>query len=501
MTSEGPRPNSIPAPRTSANPPAAPPTPPPDPDSEPGPAAGPTPPKRPAARASSAAPTNLFARLLGEAGISDTRFARGVNDRARRVRRVELGLARTTIGHWRRGMRPRDPMVAEVAAAELTAAVGYPVTPSDLGWRGEAPNGDELGLALAEEPRQTLLTIAGLSGRDMRRRDLLRDSSAFIATAFADPVLASLTGVINAVTGEATGSMNATMIRDMTETFRRLDARYGSGEIRGQVVAFLHDRVRCAQDGRNGPDLFSALAELTQFGGWLAQDADRQALAQRYYIQALGLAEHAGDGMIAGRVLAAMSDQSARLGQLRSSVALARAALDRIHARSSPAVRAMLHDKHAWALARVGDAAGCERALAAMEDAIASTAGEPNPSWAAHYNPADAAECRGHCMLLLHRHEASERSLIKSRSGQSRDRTRTRSYAEADLALGYLRRREPDLEAALDAARRATSLAGDLRSRRVSEKLTEVDRQFATFADVAGVREWRETARQLRDTG
>jgi len=445
-------------------------------------------------------PPNLFARLLGEAGVSDTRFARGVNDRARRVRRAELGLARTTVGHWRQGMRPRDPMVAEVAAAELTAVVGYPVTPSDLGWRGEGQGGDDLGLALAEEPRQTLLTVAGLSGRDMRRRHALQDNAAFVATAFAEPVLASLTGVVTSATGGTGGTMNATMIRDMTETFRRLDARYGSGEIRGQVVAFLHDRVRAVQDSGGGPDLFSALAELTQFGGWLAQDAGRQALAQRYYIQALGLAEHARDALIAGRILAAMSDQSARLGQLRSSVALARAAIERVQDQPAPRVAAMVHDKHAWALARIGDAARCEQALEKVEEAVGADGDAESPSWATHYNAGDAAECRGHCMLLLHRHEASEQSLLASRLIQSPERARTRSYAEADLALGYLRRPRPQVEAALEAAWRSRDVAGGLRSRRVSEKLAELDGVFGAFAAVSGVRDWRESyARQVRD--
>ncbi|WP_250279262.1 transcriptional regulator [Frankia sp. Cppng1_Ct_nod] len=434
----------------------------------------------------------LFGRLLAEASVSDTRFARQVNERARRLRRVELGLARTTVGHWRRGMRPRDPMVAELAAAEMSTLVGYPIAPTDLGWRGETYPSDDFGLAVAEQPTGTLRTVAGLSGRDMRRRDLLHDGAAFIATAFADPALASLTGVVNTIGEDAVAPMpTASMIRDMTETFRKLDARYGSGEIRGQVVAFLHDRAKAALESRHTPDLFSALAELSQFGGWLAQDSDRQPLAQRYYIQALGLADHSGDAMLAGRILAGMSDQAGRLGQIRQSLAMARAAIDRSYSLASPTVRVMLHDRHAWALARSGDEAGCSQELLAMEQEIDRAAPDDGPAWASHYNEGDVAECKGHCLLLLGKARDAEPFLLESRIRQAPSRTRTRSYAEADLAISYLRRPSPDLDAALDAGHRAVELASQLDSARITEKLRELDKRLTVHDDVVAVRQWR----------
>ncbi|CAI7978749.1 Transcriptional regulator [Frankia sp. Hr75.2] len=439
----------------------------------------------------------LFSRLLAEANVSDTRFARQVNNRARSQRRIELGLARTTVGHWRRGMRPRDPMVAELAAAELSALVGYPVTPADLSWRGEASERDDLGLAVADIPDDTLRTLAGLSGRDMRRRDVLHDGAAFVATAFADPVLSSLTGMIRRISADVPSSPSGgAMIRDMTETFRRLDARFGSSEIRPQVVTFLHDRTRAAVAGPADTDTFGALAELAQFSGWLAQDCNRQALAQRYYIQALTLAEHADDVMMAGRVLSAMSDQSAALGHNRHSLSLARAAIDRSARQSAPAVQAMLQDKLAWALARNGDEAGCMRALDALERTISREPGDA-PSWAGHYNIGDVAECQGHCFLLLGRAEMAEKRLLEARDLQGPARARTRAYAEADLALSYLKRPRPELEAALEAGYRAVEVAGPVSSTRIVNKLAELDRTIAGFSKAVAAREWRSRAAGL----
>ncbi|MEX5634671.1 transcriptional regulator [Parafrankia sp. FMc2] len=461
-----------------------------------GPPASPPPtPAAPPARTQARGVTpGLFARLLAEAGVSDTRFARQVNNRAKVQRRIELGLARTTVGHWRRGMKPRDPMVAELAAAELSALVGYPVPPADLGWRGESYERDDLGLAAADVPDDTLRTLAGLSGRDMRRRDVLHDGAAFAAAAFADPVLSSLTGVIHRIASDVPASPSGgTMIRDMTATFRRLDARFGSSEIRPQVVAFLHDRTRAAVDGPADTDTFSALAELAQFSGWLAQDTSRQALAQRYYIQALTLAEHADDVMMAGRVLSAMSDQAAALGHPRHSLALARAAIDRAARQSAPPVQAMLQDRLAWALARNGDESGCLRALAELERVIAREPGDA-PSWAGHYNPGDVAECQGHCFMLLGRAVIAEQRLLEARDLQGPARARTRAYAEADLALSYLRRPRPDLDAALEAGYRAVELAGSVSSTRITNKLTELDGAMAGFSTVVAAREWRARA-------
>jgi hypothetical protein len=440
------------------------------------------------------AAATTFGRLLTESGISDTRFAQMVNERARRQRRIELALARTTVGHWRRGMRPRDPMVAELAAAELSDLAGYTISPADLGWRGETADRDDPGLVVADTATGTIKTLAGLSGRDMRRRDLLHDGTAFVATAFADPVLSSITGVIERIDGDGCGpTPTGTMIRDMTATFRKLDARYGSAEIRPSVVMFLHDCAKAAMGGAPDHDVFGALGELTQFAGWIAQDSGRQAAAQRYYVQALGLAEHAGDAMLAGRALSAMSDQAARTGHLRHSLALARAALERSERKSAAAVRAMLHDKHAWALARIGDEAACAKALLSMEKAISAAEPGEGPTWAAHYNDADAAACQGHCLLLLGKPEQAIAHLEQSQTKQSPGRARTRSYAEADLAVAHLRRRDADVEAALDAGDRALDLAREVVSARVTDKLRELDTAFAAYDHVC-VREWRTRA-------
>jgi hypothetical protein len=244
----------------------------------------------------------LFARLLGETGVSDSRFARLINDRARDHHRVALGLHRTTVGHWRRGVRPRDPLVARVAAEQVSALIGYDLAPADLGWRAGADAGERAddGLFIADSPQGTLRVLAGLSGRDVRRRDFFA-GAAFAAEAFGDSALRVLTGAVGSAVPAGPTSLapalagggsppSAAMIRDTAVAFRVLDISYGGRDVRLQVVGFLHDRARAALGGPHTPELFSALGEITELAGWLAHDARRDALAQRYYVQALALA-------------------------------------------------------------------------------------------------------------------------------------------------------------------------------------------------------------------
>ena len=58
-----------------------------------------------------------------------------------------------------------------------------------------------------------------------------------------------------------------------------------------------------------GRTLFSATAEFTLGVGWMAYDAGKHGLAQRYMAQALRMAHAANDRAFGGRILAAMSHQ------------------------------------------------------------------------------------------------------------------------------------------------------------------------------------------------
>ena len=97
------------------------------------------------------------------------------------------------------------------------------------------------------------------------------------------------------VAGRQVGQTDVEAIREVTQTFLRLDNLFGGGRARPTVVRYLHDEVTPLLRSGNysdavGRELFAAAAELTRLAGWMAYDLEQHGLAQRYLIQALRLA-------------------------------------------------------------------------------------------------------------------------------------------------------------------------------------------------------------------
>ena len=88
------------------------------------------------------------------------------------------------------------------------------------------------------------------------------------------------------------------------------------------------------------------------------------ALTQQYFIQALSLAQAGGDRLLGASVLDAMSHQATYLGRFGEAASLARAANTGTQGAATPTLTSHYHTMEARALARMGDAKGCDRALA-----------------------------------------------------------------------------------------------------------------------------------------
>jgi len=83
--------------------------------------------------------------------------------------------------------------------------------------------------------------------------------------------------------------------------FRQLDDRYGGGHARTALVQYLSTDAERLLRGRysesTGRALYSAVAEATLLAAWMSYDSmPGSALAQRYFIQALALAQAGGIG-------------------------------------------------------------------------------------------------------------------------------------------------------------------------------------------------------------
>ena len=115
------------------------------------------------------------------------------------------------------------------------------------------------------------------------------------------------------------------------EAFGQLDDRFGGGNARQALIQHVSsdgDRLlRGRYTGAVGCALFSAVAEATLLAAWMSYDsAPRSALAQRYFIQALALAQAGGDQLLGASILDAMSHQDTCTGRFADAANLARAA-------------------------------------------------------------------------------------------------------------------------------------------------------------------------------
>ncbi|MGB6161924.1 MAG: hypothetical protein WBF75_05005 [Pseudonocardiaceae bacterium] len=311
--------------------------------------------------------------LLEEAEMSNAGLARAVISAAAREGK-HLGTNTTSVRRILDGAQPRWP-VPRLVAAVLSRRLQREVKLTECGFIDREPTGEDPhdGLTCSGTLEGTVRTIFELSGRDMRRRKLLL-GSGFSMAAFAEPALLALivppapAGARAA--GQRVGMADVEVLTEQIDHLIKLGFQFGTGRVREQVVALVHREANQLLPGsyseKIGKALLSGVAQATRLAGYLAADGGRDALAQRYYIQALDLAMRAGDRLYAAEVLATMSGMTVRIGENapaehdtarhgRQAVAVARAGLTVTQGAATPALAAELHVLEARGLALLGE--------------------------------------------------------------------------------------------------------------------------------------------------
>jgi hypothetical protein len=352
-----------------------------------------------------AAANSALAQHLAEAGISNAGLAHRV---------ITLAAARglpaprynhASVTRWLRGEQPRG-RTPELLAEIFTALLGRRVTREEIGMRAAAVPPD-LGVVYERDLERAVEAATDLYGTDIARRGALARST-YTAVAYVVPALRWMTAPASRLGDRAgtrrVGSANVAAIREVTGTFRRLDNLFGGGYARTTVVQYLADEVSpLLRDGSysaaTGRDLFSAAAEMTLLAGWMAYDLEQHPIAQRYLIQALRLAQAGGDEALGGEILAAMSCQSAYLGDGRAAVDMARAAAysARRAGRGALLSESLATEAHGHALA--GDPRACAAALLGAHRALESADRDSDPGWLAYYDGAYLAAKSGRALL------------------------------------------------------------------------------------------------------
>ncbi|MGH4026556.1 MAG: hypothetical protein ACRDRV_18425 [Pseudonocardiaceae bacterium] len=456
----------------------------------------------------------MLRALLDGAEMSNAGLARAVVSAAAREGR-HLATGTTSVARMLDGAQPRWP-VPRLVAAVLSRRLQREVTVTDCGFVDRTPAEDDPydGLRCSGTLEDTVRTVVELSGRDMRRRKLLL-GSVFSAAAFAEPALFALTAPPAPSTaragGRRVGMADVEALTAQVNHLNKLSIQFGSGRVREQLVVLLNREANQLLHGsyteKTGKALLSAVAQATRTVGYMSADVGRDALGQRYYIQALDLAMRAGDRPYAATVLATMSRMTVRMGENvpaehdvlrygRQAVALTRAGLS-VASGSAPAgLVAELHALETRGLALLGEVNPARRAALTAQRCYESVSPGDELPWQDYYSEQSLIADLG---LGLGNIGETKQALTLGATvlqGFEPWRVRPRSLVQTHIALTHLRARDLEQAAAFgrDALRSATDVSSTMIVQRLrtlhrhvqplrggSPPLRELDEQLTTF--------------------
>ncbi|MFI6050731.1 transcriptional regulator [Streptomyces violascens] len=443
-------------------------------------------------------PNERLQALIQEAGCSNAGLARRVN-MVGAERGLDLRYDKTSVARWLRGQQPRGRAPGIIAEA-LGRKLGRTVTIDEIGMANGKNLASGVGLQFSPTVLGAIEQVCELWRSDVGRRDFLSGSTV-AASALVEPsrdwLITGADAQVARSAGQRVGAADVEAVKAMTDALVQLDHRFGAGHVRPVVVHYLNSVVSGLLAGSYresvGRQLFAAVARLTELAGYMAVDTGQPGLAQRYYIQALRLAQAADDRGYGGYVLAAsMSHLAAQLGNPREIAQLARAAQEGARGRVTPRAEAMFYAAEARGHALLGDARTCQavagRALSAL-DAADPDSGD-DPSWIAHFDHAYLADELAHCHRDLGQSEAAARRAEESLAGHPESRARRRAIGLILLATAQVQQRE--VEEACATGTRAVELLSTLRSNRGADYLEDLQVRLEPYGDDPAVREFGE---------
>ncbi len=448
-----------------------------------------------------------LAALMAEAGFLSENgdvgrkvFARAVTREAS-ARGVQRTYTHTYVGRWLSGVVPRDVETKQSIAAAIGRRIGRAVSLDEIGFPGAVCA--ELGLAYPETSADGVESLSRLLGADSADELVIATAPINIDAWNA----ASLSWVVgstprsdNGGSPSKVGRADVERIRGTRKLFDRMDNQFGGAHARRSLIEYLNGelpqilRMAAADDVRN--ELYSAAAEITQLAAWMSYDAGSHGLAQRYFIQALGLADMAGDRLLAASILDAMSHQATFLGKFREAANLARAARTGTASLGIPIMTAHFYVMEARALARARDAAACDRALAAAVTEFERHKPGDGPDWIQYFDEAELAAELGHCNRDLGRAAHATTFAAQSLGTASGDYLRSDFFATMVLADSHMDQGE--VEQACEVALRALQIGENLMSARCASYVAEFRQRLTRAKGSVVVKEFEVAAESAR---
>jgi tetratricopeptide (TPR) repeat protein len=406
-------------------------------------------------------PNERLAAALREAAISNKALARGVRDLSIQ-RGTPVACDHTLVSRWLSGTVPR-PATARLVAEVIATRVGRTVTLREIGFGSADQPDPTLGVAYADQPTQAVSALTQLWQYDRDEAQIIvgapPHSGAWADAALAWLVRTDVDSRIERSIGRSVGLSDVEAIHATSEMFSQLDSRFGGAHARRSLVQYLSTSVADLLGGSysdaTGQALFTATAESTLLAAWMSYDAGVHGLAQRYFIQALRLADAAGDRLLAGSILDAMSHQATFLKRHREAANLARAARTGTRGIATATLTAHFHAMEARALALGGDRSAAEKALSEAVRVYERRQPGADPDWIGYFDDAELSAEFSHCYRDIGRHKEAVAYAERATSGASvrSDFFVTMVKTAGQLGDGNLDQSLATLRAALDGGR------------------------------------------------
>jgi transcriptional regulator with XRE-family HTH domain len=273
-------------------------------------------------------------------------------------------------------------------------------------------------------------------------------------------------------------------LRDMTDSCRRLDRRFGGRSVGPSLVNLL-DEIEGLAAHSTTPALRQQLAsvcgDVGTLLGWLALDVGDPNASWRYYQRATAAARESADTAVLAFALAESAYVPLQLGLTDDALGMVDQALAVIGSRSAPRLRAWLHGARAEVLSHIGDADGCRREMDAAREALA-TGKESDGSAAsvAYLDPTHLDRWSANCLVRVGHPDA--RGEVEAALA-SMDDTFVRARAGLLVDRAALLVADDDLEQACRTAAQATINASETNSTR---QLSRVRALLPRLACAAG---------------
>lgn len=405
-----------------------------------------------------------------------------------------------------------------VSRANTTAYVGAPVLVektrprlllSDKSPASTPPGSselisDDLGLVWSATTAATVEVVGKLWRADLERRSVLL-TAAWVASAFTGPVREWLLNrqdeALQGRSGRHVGDSDIDALWAMCEAFSDANLRLGGGYARDTLLHYVNQVVLPLLHGSYsdtiGRELMAATARLCNLCAHMSFDSGRQGLAQRYYIQALRLAQTSGNRELGANILANMSNQAHILGNADQALNLAtagyRTALD--CGSPSAAAKCAAHQGRAHALR--GDQRACAQTGAIGERTLDRVIPTGERTWTKVFTADEMIAQRLYMARDLGRADEVQRIAPDALVSGCSSARRHVMYTTA-LAASYLptaRNPHSDIDRACELLSQALPSLGSLHSALSLERFNTVRRALATHATRPSVQEFEDRYR------